>query len=154
MSVDKSSDLIKFRDLVLSTLDFHLSTDIANVKSETFNARDHFENLKIETVQHYQKGRLTKLKQWFRDLSEPCEDNIEFGKFIKERTGLDIDLSRRLQSVVAKVMRKGKIATENQYRDVEQAVDQLCHQEPVDSERIDLLNGLLRGFEDRIKKRK
>ncbi len=69
-SIDKQAELEKFRDLVLATLDYYLDNKDIQIKTADFDSIEHYKKLKIQTEENYQKGRLTILKQWFRDLTE------------------------------------------------------------------------------------
>ena len=52
-------------------------------------------------------------------------------------------------SEVDKIIEKGKITTDNQFYDINIMVDQLCQTEPVDNEKIEILNRLLSEYEQR-----
>ncbi len=152
---EKYNDLIKFRDLVLATLDYYLETPSMRAKSDDFDSNEHFELLKKQTLEHFNKGRLTTLKQWFRDLTEMEVEsrNLEFNKYLQNKTKYDVDIFEDYFKRVCKIVVKGKITTDNQFYDIQSMVDRLCHKQPVDNERISILNKLLSDYEQRrIKK--
>lgn len=83
---------------------------------------------------------------------EPRETgDLNFERYIKEKTGYDIDIFANFQKRIEKIIERKKIKTENEYRDVLAMVDNLCQQTPVDQEKIDVLNNLLIDFDDRIR---
>jgi hypothetical protein len=59
---EKQSELTKYRDLVLATLDYYLENNVMQIKTADFDSTEHYKGLKIQTEEHYQKGRLTRLK--------------------------------------------------------------------------------------------
>src|SRR3989338_1442936 len=95
-SESDKSELIKYRELVLATLDYNLERPELHIKTETFDSFEYFRSLKKETIGHFEKGRLTKLKQWFRDLTEMHVEsrNNAFNAYLKDKTGYDIDLNQ------------------------------------------------------------
>lgn len=148
---EKLSELEKYRDLVLATIDYYLDYKLMHVQTEEFDSVKHFQNLKTETKESFQKGQLTKLKQWFRDLTEMQVETVDlkFNAYLKEKTNYDFDIFDSFFQRVEKVIEKGKITTDNQFYDVNMMVGQLCQTEPVDNNKIDILNNLLREFETR-----
>jgi len=67
---EKAAELTKYRDLVLATIDYYLDNQPIKIKTADFDTDKHYNYLKTQTAEHYQKGRLTRLKQWFRDLKK------------------------------------------------------------------------------------
>lgn len=144
---EKQAELSKYRDLVLATLDYYLD----KIKTADFDSDEHYNGLKIQTEEHYQKGRLTRLKQWFRDLTEMQVEtgDLKFNKYLQDKTKYDIDIFKSYFQRIDKVIEKGKITTDNQFYDINMMVDQLCQTEPVDNEKIGILNRLLSEYEQR-----
>lgn len=148
---EKQAELSKYRDLVLATLDYYLDNKGLQIKTADFDSQEHYKGLKIQTEEHYQKGRLTRLKQWFRDLTEMQVEtgDLKFNKYLQDKTKYDIDIFKSYFQRIDKVIEKGKITTDNQFYDINMMVDQLCQTEPVDNEKIGILNKLLSEYEQR-----
>ena len=148
---DKQIELQKYRDLVLATLDYYLDTKEIQIKSADFDSIEHFKGLKKQTEEHFQKGRLTRLKQWFRDLTEMQVETVDlkFNLYLKEKTKYDIDIFKSYFQRVDKIIQKGIITTDNQFYDINIMVDQLCQTEPIDNSKIQILNKLLGEYEQR-----
>ena len=153
---DKAAELKKYRDLVLATIDYYLDNNLMKIKTADFDSDEHNKSLKIQTEEHFQKGRLTKLKQWFRDLTEmQVETNdLKFNKYLQDKTHYEIDIFRSYFQRIDKIVIKGKITTDSQFYDVGIMVDQLCQTNPVDKEKIEILNRLLNAYENRQKRKK
>lgn len=149
---EKQSELKRYRDILLATLDYFIDRS-ASIKYDEFDPVEHFNQLKQQTEEHYQKRRLTRLKQWLRDMTEEPREtgDLSFERYIKEKTGYDIDIFGNFQKRIDKIIERKKIKTENEYRDVLAMVDNLCQQIPVDQEKIDVLNNLLSDFDDRVR---
>ena len=146
---DKQAELQKYRDLILATLDYYLDYKVMQIKTADFDSQEHFNGLKIQTEEHFQKGRLTRLKQWFRDLTEIQIEtgDLKFNKYLQDKTKYDIDIFKTYFQRVDKIIEKGKITTDNQFYDISKMVDQLCQTETVDSKKIEILNRLLADYE-------
>lgn len=149
--VDKSQDLVNYRDLILATLDYYLENKIMEIKTSDFDSALHFQSLKTQTIDHFENGRLTKLKQWFRDLSEMQIEtrDLKFNTYLRNKTGLDIDIFQDYFERINKVIECGKITTDNQFYDVRKMVDYLCQTDPVDQRQIEILNKLLIDYEQK-----
>jgi uncharacterized protein YcbK (DUF882 family) len=148
---DKQAELQKYRDLILATLDYYLYNKEMQIKSGDFDSQEHYKGLKIQAEEHFQKGRLTRLKKWFRDLTEMQIEtgDLKFNKYLQDKTKYDIDIFKTYFQRVDKIIWKGKITTENQFYDIGIMVDQLCQTEQFDSKKIEILNRLLRDYEQR-----
>ncbi len=153
---EKTSQLIKYRELVLATIDYYLDNQLMKIKSVDFDSTEHFKSLKLQTQELYKKGRLTRLKQLFRELTEMQIEtgDLKFNKYLQDRTHSDIDIFKSYFQRIDKIIEKGKITTDHQFYDINSLVNQLCQSEPVDKERIEKLNGLLLNYEKRKSRQK
>jgi hypothetical protein len=147
----KQEELVKYRDLVLATLDYYIDNKEMQIKTADFDSTEHYKGLKTQTAEHYQKGRMTRLKQWFRDLTEMQVEtgDLKFNKYLQDKTKYNIDIFKSYFQRVDKIIEKGKITTDNQFYDINIMVDQLCQTEPVDNNKIEILNRLLSEYEQR-----
>lgn len=148
---EKQSELSKYRALVLATLEYYLENNIMQIISAEFDSTEHFKELIIKTEEHYQKGRLTRLKQWFRDLTEMQVEtgDLKFNQYLQNKTKYNIDIFKSYYQRVDKVIEKGKITTDNQFYEINMIVNQLSQAEPVDNSKIEILNRLLIEYEQR-----
>lgn len=150
-SDEKAAKLKKYRDLVLATIDYYLDNKLMKIKTPDSDSDDHYKSLKEQTEKHFLKGRLTRLKQWFRDLTEMQVEtvNLKFNQYLQDKTHYDIDIFQCFFQRVDKIISKGKITTDNQFYDLNIMVDQLCQTEPIDRGKIEILNKLLSDYENR-----
>lgn len=148
---EKQAELKKYRDLVLATIDYFLENKLMQIKSADFDSDEHYKGLKTQTEEHYQEGRLTRLKQWFRDLTEMQVEtgDLNFNKYLQDKTNYNIDIFKSYFQRIEKEIEKGKITTDNQFYDINMMVDQLCQTEPIDNEKIGILYRLLSEYEQR-----
>lgn len=153
---DKLSELSKYRDLVLATIDYYLDNKEMHRKTADFDSVAYYNFLKTKTDEHFKKGRLTKLKQWFRDLTEMQVEarNLKFNKYLQEKTSYNIDIFKSYFERVDKVIAKGKITSDNQFYDISIMVDSICQIEPVDNNKVSLLNKLLGDYEQQKSQKK
>lgn len=150
----KQAELEKYRDLVLATIDYYLDNKGMYIKTADFDSVDHYNGLKIQTEENFQKGRLTLLKQWFRDLTEMFVEmgDLRFNKYLQNRTNYDVDIFKFYFQLVDKVVEKGEIKTVNQFYKINMMVDYLCQQQFVDNKKIEILNRLITDYESRKSK--
>jgi hypothetical protein len=146
---EKQKELVKYKDLVLAAIDYYLDLKEMLIKTADFDSIEHYQQLKIQTEEHFKKGRLTRLKQWFKDLIEMQVEcgNLKFNQYLKDKTKYEIDIFKSYFQRVEKIIEKGKIRTDNQYYDINIMIDQLCQTEPMDIKKIDLLNKLITDYE-------
>ena len=148
---NKHQELLMYRDLILATIDYYLENNLMGIKNETYDPENYLRKLKTDTEEHFKKGRLTRLKQWFRDLTEMQIEtgDLKFNKYLRDKTNYDIDIFKSHFQRIDKIIAKGKITTDNQFYDVNIMVDHLSQVEPVDVGRIEILNKLLADYEQR-----
>lgn len=147
---DKNVELIKYRDLVIATLDYLIDTE-DKIKTEDYDSHIHYESLKRQTIEHFQKGRLSRLKQWFRDLTEMQREtgDFKFNDYLKNKTGQAINIFQDYHDRVDKIITKGKITTDNQFYDINSMIDYLSQALCPDTDKIEKLNNLLTDYEQR-----
>ena len=73
--------------------------------------------------------------------------------YLRAKTKYDIDIFNSYFQRVDEVIEKSKITSDNQFYEVSMMVDQLCQSEPVDNKKIEILNKLLRDYEQRKSRR-
>ena len=149
---EKHQELKKYHDLNLATLDY-LTTTI-KIKTNEFDSVQYYKSLKTLVIESFEKGRLTKLKQYFRDLTEMFREtaDFEFTNFIMETTGYEINLHEKFEKRILKILERQKIITTKEYRDVLVKVDYLCQSKTQDLNQINELNAMLIKFDQNIKK--
>lgn len=150
MTEEKQKELIKLRELNLATLDYNLQL-CEQSSVQGFDLVQHFKNLKSQVQQYYEKGNINLLRRWFNYFTEGIKEagfecNKEYSRYIKARTGYDVDILQCFYNRVNKIVVKGKITTQNQYRDIDIMVNELCQATPIDKEKIDKLNNLLLDY--------
>jgi hypothetical protein len=146
---ENQSELQRYRDILLATFEYHLKKTAARVKVDQLDPDAYFFQLmRQQTEKHYKQGRLKSLQKRFHEMTTMprLTGDMEFGKFIKEKTGYDIDIFENLQSRIAIISQK-KIKTEKEYHDVV-AMISLCQQDPGCGEKIDRLSNLRNDFQE------
>lgn len=153
---EKNAELMKYRNLLIATLDYRLNNDLLKIQSPAFDDKEYFTSLKIQTEEHFKKGRLTLLKNWFRDLTEMQLEtgDLKFNNYLQATTGYNVDIFKSYVQRIDKIVEKGKISSDRQYYDVNVFVGQLCQVEPPDNHKIKALNKLLVDYETRKRKSK
>ncbi|MBI1224412.1 MAG: hypothetical protein GC192_04165 [Bacteroidetes bacterium] len=114
---EKAQALVYYRDLLMTTIDYYLSRPsiFAHKHLDAAETRC-FHHLKLQSAALYHKDRLAQLKRWFRDLTEPIIESHDFifDKYLQETTGYQISVFKSYRERVEKILKKGKISTDNQ----------------------------------------
>ena len=151
---EKQEELKKYRELVLATIDYNLDKTVRQMNNVNFDATEHYTGLKLQTEEHFQKGRLTKLKQWFRDLTEMHVEtrDLSFNSYLQDKTKYHSDIFKAFFQRVDKVIEKGEITTDLQFHDINIMLDQLTQEKTVDNQKIERLARLLSQYEQQKSK--
>ncbi|NUO02751.1 MAG: hypothetical protein HUU01_19255 [Saprospiraceae bacterium] len=148
---DKATELIKYRDLLIATIDYSLSSEIGRIKTPEFDSNAYFNYLKIAVEEQFKKGQLSKLKQWFADLTAPYRESIDlnFYTYLKTKTNCDFDTFKSFFKRIDNTLLKGRITTDIQFRDITFLYDHLREINSSDHQKIELLTLLLKDYEER-----
>jgi hypothetical protein len=154
MQSDKQKELVKFRELNLATIDYNRylyeqAREQYSVQVPDF--AQNFDKLKAQVQENYKNGKLGILRKWYYHFTEGFQEagfdhNVNYTKYIKEKTGYDVDTLNTFYNHLEKIILKGKITTADQYRDVCTMVNQLSQADPLDNKKIDQLNHLLIAY--------
>jgi len=146
---EKEAELKKYRDLIIATLDYYIENNLFSFKATGFDHNQRLMQLKQQTEEHFKKGRLTMLKHWFRDVTEPIIEgrDMNFNKYLNKKTNYGMDVFKSFFNRVDKVIEKGKITSDSQFYDLGIVLNDLCQSEPVDSVKIAVINKLLTAYE-------
>ena len=79
--------------------------------------------------------------------------DLKFNKYLQDKTKYNIDIFKSYFQRVDKIIEKGKITTDNQFYDINTMIGHLCQTEPVDNNKIEILNRLLSEYEQRKSRR-
>jgi hypothetical protein len=109
-----TAELEKYKDILLATIDYELEKAGDHLKSDqVYLSQKKF----IET--NYQQEGLQKLKkrlQHSTDLLKQLGD-LNYNRYIKEKTGHDFDIFENIQERINKIFVKNKISNRNEMRD-------------------------------------
>jgi hypothetical protein len=147
---EKQKELTKLRELNQATLDYNIAL-YSRQPIKGYDPTENYWKLKNLVDEHYQAGRLTLLRQWFRNFTEMFheEGGFEYSRYIKEKTGYDVDILKSLYQRIDKVFAKGKITTDNQYRDIMSLLNNLPEAENLAENKREQLNQLVLDYETR-----
>ncbi|GJQ60996.1 MAG: hypothetical protein SCALA702_00490 [Melioribacteraceae bacterium] len=108
---DKDAELKKYRELVIATLDYYIEREEYSKNPAFQNLSRHFLELRSQTEELFQKGRLSTLKKWFRDLTEISVEarDLKFNEYLKNKTKYDIDIFKSFKNRIEKIIKDGRI---------------------------------------------
>lgn len=153
---EKQAELTKYHALAVATIDYYLENHLTDIKAADFDSDNYYAMLKIQAQDLFQKGKLSQLKQWFRDFTEMLieEPDFNFNTYLREKTGYEIDLLKSFYDRIDKIVNRGKITSHNQYYEINVMIEQLIQVQPIDKDKIKVLNNLLAGYKpDRQQKK-
>lgn len=113
-SIAKQEELLKYKALVLATLDYFIKKDSGSI---VYDGHDPikfvWEQEKAKAEKYFNERHLDKLKNQLKKYTRGLRMNadLQFAAYIKERTGEDLDLFSELVPLISKVLENGKIET-------------------------------------------
>ncbi|MBK8503179.1 MAG: hypothetical protein IPL46_13750 [Saprospiraceae bacterium] len=145
----KGSELEKYRNLVQASLDYFIQSPVMRIKTDDFDSLEHWKSMKLIAEENYKKGRLGRLKQWYKDLTDvPREtEDQNFEKFIFTHTGYIISLNREREREIKGIEKRGLIRNDDEFRTIMDLVNSLCQEKNIDIRRIEVLNSILGEYE-------
>lgn len=114
---EKQAELEKHRVVLSTTLDYLLNQFTGTIVYDDFDPiKDYYEQQKIQAGKYFKQRRLDRLEEQLRRLTEgfKYQANLEFGKYIKEKTGYEIDIFAEERNWVEEVLGKQRIDTEKE----------------------------------------
>jgi len=141
----KDQQLKKLYDVLNAVLDYDIPKYAEMFKNSEYDYMENLNKIRTEVKMAYAKGQLPKLKKIQKDLVEPYKNDKEFPKYIKEKTGYNIMPFKELEKIVDEIIKRKRIATEDEYRDVMEMISELnVKNEP---EKMNTLQKLIDEFE-------
>ena len=144
--MDKEFELKKYRDLVVATLDYYIVHLAFNNEM-----KDEYFRLKTQAEEYYSKGKLTILKNWFKDLTFDFIEDRDFGfnEYLIKTTNYEIDIFESYFKRIEKIIEKDQIKTDSQFYELKNYVDYLIQNNNSDKVLIQRINELLLRFESK-----
>ena len=141
----KQAALDRNRAIILATLDYHLALHAgAFVCDGVDSIADYYKQQKLQTEKYYKQRRLDRLEQRLFSLTESMRNRIDldFGTYIKEKTGFNVDIFNELRVRVDQILLLNKIGSQKDYMDLSTMVRfyQLTGTEP---EKIDRIKNIM-----------
>lgn len=144
--------LQRYREILLATFEYLLKKTAARVKFDGLDPdADFFQFMREQTEKHYEQGRLKHLEKRFHEMSAMprLTGDMEFGKFIKEKTGYDLDIFENLQSRINDIIAQETIRNDDEYLDVIAMIN-LGQQAPDNEEKIERLINLRNDYQEKL----
>ena len=150
---EKQNELIRYRKLLLATLDYYIENESLQLKTDNYDSKKHYLKLKEEVEINFKKGRLTILKQCFKDLTEMQIEtkDFKFNRYLKNETNYDIDIFKSFHDRINKIIERSKITTDNQFYDVMSILNDVSKENKYKNEDIVKLNSLVVDYEQKNK---
>lgn len=148
---NNKTELKKYHDLVIATLNYYIDNAILLTKTDDFNSQEHFIQCKSDVKTDFKKGNLSNLKQWFTDLTEMFVEtkDLKFNYYLQQKTGYDNELLKSYFKRIDKITKQGEINTYNEFYEISSYIGKLKKTEPTDNKRIDFLNKLLSDYKQK-----
>src|SRR4051794_1258949 len=102
--------------MLLATIDY-LAEQAKRVDYGGLDMIAHYQQIKEQTEEQFRKRRLTRLKQWLRDMTEGPREvgDLALERYIKEKTGHDIDIFGSFRKRIDKIIERKRVNTEHEY---------------------------------------
>src|SRR6187549_815779 len=102
----KRSELNQYKEVVLATIDYLEKTD-GSVKFDQLDPNaEYYQHQKQETEKYYTQGKLERLHKKLGELTQwpLMSGDLNFKRYLKEKTGFDIDIFKDLQGRIDKII--------------------------------------------------
>ncbi|TZF84830.1 hypothetical protein FW774_07580 [Pedobacter sp. BS3] len=142
---EKQAEIEKHRILLFAILDYHLEYYTGSMVFDQWDpAADFYLQEKQRTEKDCQEFRIDILQQRLDRFVKRLRDRVDlnFGNYIKERTGYEIDIFADLRHEVATIASKGKIENDEELKSVDIML-QVYRGMSADKEQIDILVNLI-----------
>jgi hypothetical protein len=136
----KQAELERNKAIALAILDYLQNTSGRLILDEIDPEADNHRQIRQFIEESYQKKNLRRIQQIIRQMTEGLRMKADrnFGIYIKEKTGNDLDIFENLQERFDKIMEQQKITSEQEIRDAMTMIS-TYRQTPGNQEKIDLL---------------
>jgi hypothetical protein len=125
-SIEKDKELKRIYEIVTASFDYIIQKNLNDpFKDDELNIVEYYKKLKVDAKVIYEQGKMKKLAQWYRDLTEGSIYDPKFLSYIKEHTGYDIKSDKELEKRISVIIKRKKIITEDEYRDVMEMISYL-----------------------------
>ncbi len=133
----KFNELAKYRDLLIATINFSIDS-FSTTSSKKNSFTKHFETIREQTIDMYEKGDLEGLQALFADQTEMYKEDLdrEFNTYLIEVTGYDMDLFDGFFKRIDAVLERGKIKDAEERDDLKRYLELLEDADEQDEEEI------------------
>lgn len=144
----KQAELDKYRILLFAILDYHLKYYTGSIVFDEWDPSvDYYLREKRQTEKDYREFRLDILEQRFNKFVQRLRDYVDlnFGSYVKEYTGYEMDIYEDLRHEITAIISKGKVENNEELVSVDLMI-QVYRGTAVRKEQIDLLTNLIDEF--------
>ncbi len=157
LNAEQEIESLWIREWCLTIIDFIYSKDKTNANfyetyKETFSENTKHRYLEKLNPSTYIKG----LKQAYNDMNEwayglSITDVEELNKILQDKFAKDLNTnSHNIPKQISKIIKRGKINNDDEFRMINEKVNEICQTSPKSSE-LDKLNQLLLKYEQNQK---
>lgn len=151
---EKNSELTRHREIIIATIDYLERTMVGLTHEEFEIVTGYYQQQKRQTEKYYQKRRLDRLQQKLYSLTKYPRWSVDlnFGSYIKEKTGYHIDIFENVQSRINTIIEQNQIKNKKELDDV--GIMFRFYKQQADRDKVDILRALLIDFGNRTSKQK
>ena len=120
-ATEKQASSEKYKNLTLATLDYLIEHHTGEIVLDGIDPiRQSFELQKVQAEKYASQGKLTNLRKQFDRLIPMLQSrtDLNFTRYIKERTGYDVDIYAELREVAAGILSRGLIQNDSESQSV------------------------------------
>jgi hypothetical protein len=150
------TELDKCRKIIFATIDYTIQKEAGKLQPDQIDYSANFHRLWKEQVEkQYQDHHLDKLKKSLETvtLNYKITGDLDFVKYIKEKTGYDFDLFGNIQERIDKIIARGWVANQKETLDIATMIE-LYRKTGVGQENAHVLHNLSVAFFDAVRKKK
>ena len=148
--IENQAELDKYKDIIFATIDYSIEKETPHLKLSQLEYSKNFHRLwKEQAETQYQTKDLGKLKKSMDTLTLAYKiaRDVDFVKYIKEKTGQDFDLFGNIYERIDKIIARKKIANRKERNDVATMID-LYRKTSIGKEYLDTLLNMCSVFDN------
>lgn len=124
----KTSELEKFRNILLATLDYLDDKFGESIVYDDFSPiAEYYQQERRQTEKYFKERRLDRLEQKFETLKQSLINRveIEFSDYLRSTTGYEIDIFEELKNSIELILSQNEIGNQQELMDIFKMIDLL-----------------------------
>lgn len=137
-------ELYKYKELIKLTVKYYKEQGVF----EGVETDETFAGIIEKSEQLYEKKRLASIKRLFDQITEMLVQihDFKFNLYLQKNSSYEIDIFDRYKAKIQKIIKRGKIKNDDEYRLLSEFIDYQEEDGSIDKVNIDLISNILSEY--------